>query len=47
MSTAAQPLDTLEVMLGRRDDAGFALDRLEHDGNGLRVNGRVQRQPGR
>ena len=37
----AQTLDALEVVLGRRDYAG-ALDRLKHDGNGLRIDSSVQ-----
>lgn len=39
---AAQPFHTFEVVLGRRDNAGFALDRLEQDGDGLRIDCGVQ-----
>ena len=38
-----QALDAFEVMRGRRYHAGFALDRLEHDGNGALIHGRMQR----
>ena len=33
----AQTLNAFEVMLGRRNDARFALDRFEQDGDGLRI----------
>lgn len=38
----AQTLDAFQIMLSRRNDPGFALDRLEHDGDGLRIDGSMQ-----